>query len=65
MSTTFVEHEVSVWHWRDCQNCRLELMQIWPREEPAAPQVGQGWYDEQESCLYVWDGDEWVTVPLD
>jgi hypothetical protein len=58
-----VEHEQ--WHWRECQDCRQDMISTWPRQEPEAPETGQGWYDEESGCVYVWDGAEWVCVPAD
>jgi hypothetical protein len=43
----------------------MELKASCPRVEPKNPQVGEGWFDEESDCLYVWDGVEWVCVPGD
>ena len=65
MSTMTKARETSaVWHWSECQD-RRELKAIWPRQEPRQPRVGEGWYDEHAGALFVWDGDEWVSVPED
>lgn len=53
------------WHWEECQGRALEMKSAWPREEPQNPQLGQGWFDEETDCLYVWDGQEWVCLPTD
>jgi hypothetical protein len=62
MPTGVQEVEPGIWRWRDSQE---EVRATWPREEPAEPQTGQGWFDEGTSCIYVWDGDEWVCIPAD
>lgn len=51
-----------VWNWRECQ---VEAIGTWRRHPPAQPQPGQGWFDEDSNCLYIWDGVEWVCVPAD
>ena len=50
------------WHWRDSQE---DLQARFPRERPAEPTTGSGWWDEASGCLCVWDGRQWVSVPLD
>ena len=50
------------WSWRDCQ---MGPISSWSREEPESPAIGQGWFDEESNCLYIWDGIEWVCVPTD
>lgn len=50
------------WYWSDVQ---LDDLASFPTQAPERPEVGAGWYDPEEECLYVWDGAEWVTVPLD
>jgi hypothetical protein len=50
------------WHWRDSQ---VDAPTCFPKERPAEPLVGSGWWDETSRCLCVWDGRQWVAVPLD
>jgi hypothetical protein len=50
------------WHWRDLQ---VDVNRRFPTEEPAEPRTGTGWYNPAIERLYVWDGGEWVCVPLD
>jgi hypothetical protein len=50
------------WHWRELQ---VENIHEYPTREPREPQVGERWYDQSAHCLCIWDGIEWVTVPLD
>jgi hypothetical protein len=56
------EERESRWHWRDLQ---LEDLSVYPTEEPEEPKFGDRWYDAEAHCLCVWDGIEWVEVPLD
>lgn len=51
-----------VWNWRETQ---VEAVGTWRRHAPTEPETGQGWYDEESNCLYIWDGMEWVCVPAD
>jgi hypothetical protein len=57
-----VEERQARWHWRDIQ---LDALVDFPTEEPAQPEIGCAWYDAAEHCLCIWDGIEWVCVPLD
>ena len=50
------------WHWRDSQE---DITMRFPKEPPAEPEIGSGWWDEAHRCLCVWDGRQWVSVPLD
>jgi hypothetical protein len=50
------------WYWRDLQ---IDLTVEFPTEEPAEPEIGAGWYNQQSYCLCIWDGHDWVCVPLD
>ena len=54
-----------IWHWRETQGRREELVTFWGRHEPSDPEIGEGWYDEESDCMYVWDGHEWVCAPND
>ncbi len=49
-------------HWRELQ---LDISVYYPTEAPAEPKVGQGGYDPMHRCLCIWDGMEWMPVPLD
>jgi hypothetical protein len=49
------------WYWRDSQ---LNVA-AYPTEEPADPEVGAAWFSSATNCLYIWDGVEWICVPLD
>ena len=53
------------WRWEECQRPVQEMKTAWPREEPQNPRLGQGWFDEEADCLYIWDGMEWVCLPTD
>lgn len=53
------------WHWEECQGQVSELKLGYPQQEPESPYIGQGWYDEETDCVYVWDGWEWVCLPYD
>ena len=45
---------------------RWEEIQVrFPRERPAEPVIGAGWWDEANHSLCVWDGRQWVCVPVD
>ena len=37
----------------------------YPTEEPAEPEIGAAWFNSATNCLYIWDGVEWICVPLD
>jgi hypothetical protein len=50
------------WHWRDSQE---ELRARFPKERPVQPELGAGWFDESSGCFCVWDGRQWVAVPVD
>ena len=50
------------WNWRDSQE---DIQARFPRERPAEPELGAGWWDEANHCCCVWDGRHWVCVPLD
>ena len=50
------------WHWRDSQE---EIQARFPKERPAEPEVGAGWFDEANRNFCVWDGRHWVCIPLD
>jgi hypothetical protein len=50
------------WHWREIQ---IDAVAEYPTEEPEEPELGCGWYDPVEHCLCIWDGIEWMCVPLD
>jgi hypothetical protein len=50
------------WHWRDSQE---EIRTRFPKERPAQPELGAGWFDEANRCFCVWDGRQWVGVPMD
>ena len=50
------------WHWRDSQE---EIQARFPKERPAEPEVGAGWFDETNRSFCVWDGRQWVCIPLD
>ena len=54
-----------IWHWRECQDCRDQMIGTWQRQAPREPEGGQGRVSEQDNCLFVWDGEEWVCVPSD
>jgi hypothetical protein len=56
------EERQILWYWRDIQ---VEDIFEYPTEEPAEPQFGERWYDPDGHCLCIWDGIEWVSVPLD
>ncbi len=56
------EEQTDRWHWRDLQ---LEDDTGLTTEEPTDPQIGDRWYDRQSHSLCIWDGIEWVAVPLD
>ena len=49
------------WHWRELQ---LDLA-CHPTEEPDEPEIGMGWFNAALNCLCIWDGVEWICVPLD
>lgn len=50
------------WHWRDSQE---DILARFPRERPIEPNVGTGWFDESNGSLCVWDGRQWVCIPVD
>jgi hypothetical protein len=50
------------WHWRDSQE---EIQARFPRERPATPEAGAGWFDEANRNFCVWDGRHWVCIPVD
>jgi hypothetical protein len=50
------------WNWRDSQE---EVQVRFPKERPAEPEIGAGWWDEASQSLCVWDGRQWVCVPVD
>jgi hypothetical protein len=50
------------WHWRDSQE---EIRARYPRERPTQPVIGAGWLDEANGSLHVWDGRQWVSIPVD
>ncbi|HEU4754955.1 MAG TPA: hypothetical protein VFU47_17745 [Armatimonadota bacterium] len=54
--------EKQAWYWEEIQ---IGTLQVHRGEPPASPEVGQGWYDEETECLYVWDGAEWVCMAAD
>jgi hypothetical protein len=56
-----VEKELR-WRWWDSQE---EIRRHYPKERPANPEVGAGWFDEAAACFCVWDGREWVSLPVD
>jgi hypothetical protein len=60
--TTQPEERNLQWHWRDAE---LDDFSQYPAEEPAEPKVGTIWLNPDLNCLYVWDGIEWVAMPLD
>jgi hypothetical protein len=51
-----------LWHWRDSQE---DILAKFPKQPPAEPQTGCGWWDETHHSLCVWDGRQWVCVPMD
>ena len=55
-------HWERLWHWRECQE---EFPTVWLRHEPPEPTPGQGWFDGESNCLYIWDGVRWICVPAD
>jgi hypothetical protein len=50
------------WHWRDSQE---DIHSRYPKERPSEPEVGAGWYDEAHGNFCVWDGRQWVCIPVD
>ncbi len=50
------------WHWRDSQE---EIQSRFPKERPSEPEVGAGWFDEANHNFCVWDGRQWVCIPVD
>ena len=56
------EEHVVHWHWDEVQ---LEEPSTFPTEEPQNPEIGAGWHDPETDCLCVWDGVEWVCMPMD
>lgn len=50
------------WTWRDVE---LEDLSGYATEEPTEPKLGTMWRDREHECLYAWDSEEWVAVPLD
>jgi hypothetical protein len=50
------------WYWRECQLGKLTQL---PTEEPQNPEAGAAWYDPHEHCVCIWDGMEWMAIPLD
>lgn len=50
------------WSWRDSQEGNEARF---PKERPAEPEVGAGWFDEANRSFCVWDGRQWVCIPLD
>jgi hypothetical protein len=65
MAESVQQAETTVFHWRDAQVATKLDLREFPREEPAHPDKGQGWYDDETENLFVWDGAGWVTVPKD
>jgi hypothetical protein len=55
------QHELR-WHWWDSQE---EIQARYPRERPPNPEVGAGWFNEATASFCVWDGREWVLLPVD
>ncbi len=64
-STAVLDFHEGTWGWQECQTRGQEMKHCFPRDEPQNPTVGQGWYDEETECLYLWDGCEWVCTPMD
>jgi hypothetical protein len=62
MQTELLEEVKTHWYWRDLQ---IEIAMEFPTEEPTDPEDGVEWYDPQTCCLCIWDGLEWMCVPLD
>ncbi len=50
------------WHWWDSQE---EIRVRYPKERPSDPKVGAGWFDEANGYFCVWDGRQWVSLPVD
>jgi hypothetical protein len=50
------------WHWQDSQE---DLRVRFPKERPVEPEIGSGWHDEASGSFCVWDGRQWVCVPVD
>ena len=59
--TSVTEFHLPLWHWKDAQDTSEDL----PQTAPAEPTPGQGWFDPESSSLYVWSGNDWVSVPQD
>jgi hypothetical protein len=50
------------WHWRDSQ---VEIRALYPKERPMNPKVGDGWFNHATATFCVWDGHQWVSLPVD
>ena len=59
--TSVTAFELPLWHWKDTQDSSEEL----PQAAPTEPTPGQGWFDPDAGTLYVWSGNDWVSVPQD
>ena len=59
---TLTEFRLPLWHWSDSQDT---AQPDGAPGQPAEPATGQGWFDPDSNGLFVWDGQEWVSVPQD
>jgi hypothetical protein len=59
---TKVEPREIRWHWDEVQ---VGDLSAFPTEEPQEPERGAGWYDLETKSLQMWDGVQWVCVPMD
>jgi hypothetical protein len=50
------------WHWRVSQ---ADIRVRYSKKRPLNPKVGDGWFNEATATLCVWDGRQWVSLPVD